>query len=196
MKLCCHQPNYFPNQNYFDKIAAADTFVILDDVQFEKNGFTNRNRIKYMDGDLWLTIPVIQKSDQLIKDVKTQNSIWVAKHFKTLENKYGRSHFIEGMFGYESDKLMDWTMRSLIFSCLKLNITFAPIMSSTVNAEGKSTEKLVNICKQLKADTYLSGVGAKSYMDMQLFEKEGINVEFMPAKPAPYSILTTLLKWR
>jgi len=193
VKISAHQPNYFANQNYFDKIKASDIFVMLDDVQFEKNGFTNRNRIPNGDKDLWLTIPIIHKAGQLITDVKTANDLWKEKHRKTLLNKYKDAEFINSFFDYDSDKLIDWTGRSVVLGLVKLEIDFKIIKSSQLDINTTGTQRLIDICKNLNADTYLSGQGAKKYMDMDLFERAGITVEYMPEKNEPYSILNSIL---
>jgi hypothetical protein len=192
MRLACHQPNYFPNQNYFDKIAACDLFIILDDVQFEKNGFTNRNRIPGDDKELWMTIPIIHKYGQLIKDVVIVKDYWKRKHYQTLECKYdkGKCEAIKSFFDYESDSLIDWNIRSLKYVMSDLEY----ITSSMLRIETRSTERLIDICNKVGADTYVSGIGSKKYMDMELFAKAGIEVEFMLIKTEPYSILDTLLR--
>ncbi|MFA5234197.1 MAG: WbqC family protein [Sulfurimonas sp.] len=207
-KLSCHQPNYFSNNNYFEKIKQSDIFVLLDDVQFEKNGFTNRNRIPTKNGDLWFTIPIIHEEKQLIKDVKIAVDIWKEKHKRTIENIYGKSKFIEHFFdkesnyNYNSEKLIDWTWRSILFVMSELNkinndcsAAFLKMkFSSELNINTTGTQRIIDICKYFKADTYLSGNGAKKYMDMELFEQNNIIVEFMPEKYEPYSILNTILK--
>jgi hypothetical protein len=191
--LSCHQVNYFPNKNYFDKIKASDIFVMLDDVQFEKNGFTNRNKIPNGINDLWLTIPIIHKAGQLIKDVKTTNDLWKEKHRKTLLHKYKDAEFINSFFDYNSDNLVDWTARSIIFVVAELEIDFKIIRSSQLEIFSTGTQRLVDICEYFHADTYLSGQGAKKYMDIELFNKAGIKVEFMPEKHEPYSIINSIL---
>jgi hypothetical protein len=193
MILSAHQPNYFANKNYFDKIKQSDVFVILDDVQFEKNGFTNRNKIPNGINDLWLTIPIIHKAGQLIKDVKTTNDLWKEKHRKTLLHKYKDAEFINSFFDYNSDNLVDWTARSIIFVVAELEIDFKIIKSSQLEIFSTGTQRLVDICEYFHADTYLSGQGAKKYMDIELFNKAGIKVEFMPEKHEPYSIINSIL---
>jgi hypothetical protein len=166
---------------------------MLDDVQFEKNGFTNRNKIPNGDGDLWLTIPVIHKLGQNIMDVYIADNKWQRKHQKTLLAKYKDKDFINDYFDFRSDKLIDWTARSIIFVVAELEIDFKIIRSSQLEIFSTGTQRLVDICEYFHADTYLSGQGAKKYMDIELFNKAGIKVEFMPEKHEPYSIINSIL---
>jgi len=89
-----HQPNYIPALSYFAKMAAADVFVILDDVEYSKNNWTNRNRLKGANGLVWLTVPVRYSngSRQLISEIEPVNeSKWRTKHWRTLIANYSRA---------------------------------------------------------------------------------------------------------
>ena len=194
MKIAIHQPNYFPNKNYFNKIKNSDIFVLLDDVQFEKNGFTNRNRIPTKNSDIWLTIPIIHKFGQLISEVKIFNDNWKVKHKKTLENIYGKSIFLDEFFNYESDLLIDWNIHSLNYMGIYEKKYPCFVLSSNLNIKSVKTQRIIDICKHFQANTYLSGNGAKKYIDMDLFEQNNIKIEFMPIVDEPYSILNTILK--
>ena len=80
-----HQPVYLPWLGSFEKVISSEKFVFLDDVQFEKNGFQNRNKIRTYDGEIWLTVPVKAKSQTLLKDVKINYSTdWINKHKKSI----------------------------------------------------------------------------------------------------------------
>lgn len=197
MRCSIHQPNYFSNQNYFDKIKASDIHVILDDCQFEKNGFTNRNKIPNNKNDLWLTIPIVHSLGQRIKDVKTLNDIWINKHKNTLLHRYTNDNskeFINDFFDYENAKLINWTVRSLIHVISFLEIDFKIITSSQLHINTTGSQRLIDICKEMNCDTYISGQGGKKYLDEKLFESNRIAIEYMPSINAPYSILDTILK--
>ena len=86
-----HQPLYFPWLGYFFKIGSADEFVFLDDAQFVKNGFVNRNRIVTRQGIKWLSIPVKNRLGQAINETKFSDPRWRRKHLQTLRSVYGQS---------------------------------------------------------------------------------------------------------
>ena len=186
MILAAHQPQFMPWLGYLDKMRHCDVFVILDDVQFKKNEWQNRNRIWSKTGPQWLTVPVLHKFPQNIDDVEINNLVnWREVHFKTIRQNYSGSAFwdvnkkeIEKFYSVKWTKLIDVNMESIIFLNKKLGINPDFRMSSELGAEGKSTERLVNICKKLGADTYLAGAGGKEYMDLPLFDKAGIKVVF------------------
>ncbi|PYN14894.1 MAG: hypothetical protein DME05_13725, partial [Candidatus Rokuibacteriota bacterium] len=92
MKIAIHQPHYLPWLGYFAKWAAADLFVFLDTVQFEKNGWQNRNRIKTRDGARWLTVPVRASLGTPIKDVTIdERQPWPGRHLRMIEHAYAKA---------------------------------------------------------------------------------------------------------
>jgi len=99
MIISIHQPNFLPWIGYFYKLVRSDIFVFLDNVQYTKNSFINRNRIKTPQGALWLTVPVTFKFGQLINEVRINNQTdWRKKHLKTLEMNYRKAKFFEEVF--------------------------------------------------------------------------------------------------
>ena len=89
-----HQPVYLPWLGFFKKIMSSDIFVFLDDVQYEKNGFQNRNKIRTYDGDMWLTVPVKAKSQTLLNEVSIDNSgNWSNKHIKSVFYNYSKTKY-------------------------------------------------------------------------------------------------------
>ena len=96
MKISAHQPAYLPWGGFIERISLSDVFIILDDVQFEKNSFTNRNQIKTSNGPTWLTVPVSLKghTSSSIKDIEiANNKPWHKKHWKTIQQNYKKSPF-------------------------------------------------------------------------------------------------------
>jgi hypothetical protein len=198
MVVAIHQPNFLPWLGYFYKIAKSDVFVLLDNVQYSKNGFINRNKVKTPPGiELWLTVPVKSNglSDLLIKDVHISNQIdWRKKHLQTLEMSYKRSRYFNQLYDdikkvyYE----VDWNNLCLFNISLlkmiidKLDLKTQLITASELNVEGKSTQLLINIIKKLNGQTYLSGYGGSKYQDEDLFEKAGITLQYYDFKPPTY----------
>ncbi len=187
MKVAIHQPNFLPWLGYFYKIAKCDVFVFLDSVQYTKNSFINRNKIKTPQLDAWLTVPVSFKFGELISEVRINNDTsWREKHLKTLEMNYKKSKCFEEVFNEIKQiyYLKDWqylsdfniSLLKAITSYIGLNKSF--IKSSTWDIPAQSTELLVQIVKKMNGNTYLSGFGGANYQEEDLFTKEGISLEY------------------
>ncbi len=186
-----HQPEHFPYQGFFQKMSESDLFVILDNVNFRKNYFQNRNKIVNKQGkEEWFGFPVPKKSTSLqIKDVVTvDNSInnWrrkvVAKLLHNLK--------IDLTSIYQFEKLVDINMESIKWCRNKLKIQTPMVFASELNVVGSKSELLLNICRKTNATTYLSGPSGKDYLDIQMFKNHNINVEFFnPQVENYYSML-------
>lgn len=186
MILAAHQPQFMPWLGYFGKMKQADVFVILDDVQFKKNEWQNRNRIRTHDGPQWLTVPVLHDFGQNINEVRTNNAVgWQARHLKALQGAYAKAPAftrvmaeMHAFYAKPLDMLYPVNMESIHYLRGKLGVDTPLKFSSEVKPKGVSTERLVSLCKILGADTYLAGAGGKEYMDMALFERAHIRVMF------------------
>ncbi|HEU5324078.1 MAG TPA: WbqC family protein, partial [Methylomirabilota bacterium] len=173
MKVAIHQPQYLPWIGYFDKIDQADCFVALDTVQFKKNEWQNRNRIKTPGGWQWLTVPVRQRFLQRIADVEIDNTAaWPRKHLQALTQSYGGSPFFgvhapffRTLYSRRWDRLLDLNVAVLRYLVDALQIRTELILASSLTAPGTATQRLVEICRALGADTYISGAGGKDYLD-------------------------------
>ncbi len=186
MKVAIHQPQYLPWCGYFNKIINCDVFVFLDDVQYKKNEWQNRNRIKNKNGTIWLTVPVHYRFGQKINEVYIDNKIlWRKDHLKSIEYNYKKAKYfddffpvIENLLKKEYDLLVDVNIESIKIILSYLGIEKKIIKSSELKVEGEKTNRLINICKKLSADVYISGVGAKEYLVVEEFEKNGIKLIF------------------
>ncbi len=194
MKLSIHQSQYIPWPAYFKKIALSDKFVILDDVQFQKNGIQNRNKLRNKNGDFWLTIPVKSSLRESIKDKEIADDKWKKKHFQSISQSYSKSPFwdslkdeIEALYSIETNKLNDINIFFIKFIISKLKIDTEIIISSNEDFSGKKSDLILNICSNLKASKYLSGTGSEDYLDIDSFKEKGIIVEFIKSLPAIYS---------
>ncbi|MHB8566833.1 MAG: WbqC family protein [Nitrososphaerales archaeon] len=195
MKVAIHQPHYFPHPGFFHKLSLADVFVIMDDVQYDKR-FTNRNRILDPHGPLWLTVP-INKSHKFLPNmhVEINNDMqWREDHLTKILGSYSNaSYFFLYRDYFENLYKRDWkTLFELDYETTKktmewLGINIPVIKESELNAKGESNERLINVCKSLGADTYVSGTGAKAYLDERLFEKNNLKVEFQNYTQTPYT---------
>lgn len=185
-KIAILQSNYIPWKGYFDLIAAVDEFILYDDMQFTKNDWRNRNKIKTPKGLEWLSIPVGSDISRKIREVALPENDWQAKHLKSLDINYGRAPYFDEIMGlikpiYNNGniKTLSAFNRALIECvCGYLNIkTKISYSWDYALGEGKS-ERLVNLCQQANAQLYVSGPAAKDYLDTQLFEQSSIKVEW------------------
>jgi hypothetical protein len=200
MIVSIHQPNFIPWLGYFYKIYKSDVFVILDNVQFTKNGFTNRNRIKTPQGENWLTFPVIQ-SGKFGQDItncvifhkdqsarKIVNSVLANYKKSTYFDKYFTE--FSDIIHRDTDKLCAINTELVHWILRELDIHTKVVKASELKSlEGESTERLVSICSELEATKYLAGLGAKKYQNDELFEQRGIELIHSPFKYPEYKQL-------
>ncbi|MCS7232099.1 MAG: WbqC family protein, partial [Elusimicrobiota bacterium] len=197
MKVAIHQPQYLPWSGYFNKILQCDIFVFLDDVQYKKNEWQNRNKIKSFTGEIWLTVPVHYKFGQRINEVEIDNKIfWRKDHMKTIKVNYSKSKFFDVFYPYiekflskEYFKLVDVNIESVKMILSYLGVERRIVLSSEIKPEGEKTKRLVDICKKLSAEIYISGVGAKDYLEIEEFEKNKIKVVFQEYSTPEYQQL-------
>ncbi|MGB2662315.1 MAG: WbqC family protein [Candidatus Omnitrophota bacterium] len=186
MKVAIHQPQYLPWLGYFDKMDQSDVFVLLDDVQYKKNEWQNRNKVRNTKNWHWLTVPVLFKFKQKVNEVKINNKQnWREKHLKSIKLNYSRAPYFEKYISFfresylkEWEYLVDLNLHFIHYLKDALEIKAELVRSSALNVKGKKTERLIGICRHLGADTYLSGAGAKDYLDEEQFKKSGITLKF------------------
>lgn len=175
-KVAILQSNYIPWKGYFDMVAFVDEFILFDDMQFTKNDWRNRNKIKSPQGVAWLSVPVGQNINRRIRDVETTDKLWRQKHWRTLEANYRRAPFFREIAEWlqplylEKVQNLSCINRNFIEAiCRYLGITTKISNSCDYRLVEGKTEKLVDICKQAGATEYISGPSAKDYIDMQKF---------------------------
>lgn len=189
-KVAILQSNYIPWKGYFDIINSVDEFILYDDMQYTRRDWRNRNKIKTAQGLSWLTIPVDAKGKffQKINETRICEADWPVKHWKALVHNYRRARFFsnyEEIFaelyhGCSDDSLLSQVNLKFIKIINKiLGIKTKVLLSSEFDlAEGKS-ERLIALCKDTGAGKYLSGPAAMGYLDVDLFEHNGVMVEWM-----------------
>jgi len=183
------QSNYIPWKGYFDIINAVDEFILLDDVQYTKHDWRNRNRIKTPQGIQWLTIPIRTRGrwPLPIRDVEVEPSAWARKHWKTIAQSYGKAvHFkqlgpvFEQLYATLDERhLSDLNRRFITTICGLLGIRTRITWSMDYCLVEGRNERLVDLCRQVGADVYLSGPAAKAYLDEGLFRAHSIQVQYM-----------------
>ena len=197
MKIGILQPGYLPWLGFFEQMHKSDVFVIYDDVQYDKESWRNRNRIKTANGVQWLTVPVIIRFEDapLINDIKIDNKLnWRKKHLHSIRQNYSKAAYFkkyidifEHAFSKDWEYLVDIDMHFILKLAGALGIDCNKIVrSSTFSVSGDKIERLVNICKLFKADTFYEGVAGKNYIDENYFESHGIKVEYQDYKHPVY----------
>ena len=187
-KVAILQSNYIPWKGYFDIIGSVDEFIIYDEVQYTKNDWRNRNKIKTPTGVQWITIPVFQKGlQQKISETRISNDKWAVKNWQTIKVNYSRAaHFKEFAPRFEEfylntklTLLSEINLFLITLICDLLSIKTKISNSKDYTMSGDPTEKLVSICQQAGAVKYLSGPAAKNYLREEFFTSAGITVEWM-----------------
>ena len=183
------QSNYIPWKGYFDLIASVDEFILLDDVQYTKRDWRNRNLIKTAQGVQWLTIPVVNKGRQaqLIEETEISEA-WADQHWARIRHSYSKAPFFrdyEPQVGalYEAaggmKRLSDINRLFLGGLCDLLGIHTPVVNSRDYDSQGAKTEKILSLCHSAGAACYLSGPSARDYLEEQTFSAAGVKVAWM-----------------
>lgn len=183
------QPGYLPWLGFFDQVQRSDIFVLYDDVQYDKNGWRNRNRIKSTAGSPhWLTVPVLVRSlEQLVLETQIDNrQPWARKHIGTIRQFYSKAPNLKRylpelemlLTGRRWESLVDLDEAVIGLLCSWLGLDRRIVRSSSLNVHGQRSERLLNLCLHLGARRYLSGNAAQAYLDLGPFVSHGIRVEF------------------
>lgn len=181
------QPGYMPWLGFFEQVYRSDIFVIYDDVQYDKNGWRNRNRIKCSHGIQWLTVPVRLKGlNTPINEVLIAPGNWARKHLATIHNCYKKSPYFEEVFPIMEAILskewkylvdLDLEIINAVNDYLELNRII--IRSSSLGIKSDDpTMRLVKICKHFNADIFYEGASGKNYLEEDEFNKNGIKLRF------------------
>lgn len=186
------QPSYIPWRGFFDLIRRADVFVFYDDVQYDKHGWRNRNRIKTQAGTQWLTIPVGSKGNvtsglQLSEARIIWTKDWAKKHALTLRGSYAKAPFfadhaamLDSFYAARTERLVDFTIETTLALARALGISNTRfVRSSELGVSGERTERLVRILDKVGANHYISGPSARDYIDDAVFAAAGIGLEYM-----------------
>jgi hypothetical protein len=201
--LAAHQPQFAPWLGYFDKLDRADVFVLLDNVQYKKNEWQNRNRIKGADGPQWLTVPVSGRFGQEIRELDiAARENWQLRHLKTLSTCYRRApHFEDTLELYERiarrpwEKLAELNIQLLRDLVAQLNLETEIVLASELDPlPDHRDERLIELCRRFDARDYLAGAGGRAYMELERYEAAGLNVVFQdyqhPAYPQLFGDFT------
>lgn len=182
------QPSYLPWLGYFAQMEQSDVFVVYDDVQYDKESWRNRNRIKSQQGVQWLTVPALTKGENwpTNRDIRINNAVnWRRKHLNALRLNYSKAPFFldyfssfEELLSEDFEHLFDLNMASLKLLTKLLGLKREILLSSDLKIEGSSTERLVDICRHLFASRFYEGAAGRNYMNCVAFEQADIELVF------------------
>ncbi len=200
MKVAVVQPSYLPWRGYFHMIEKADVFVFYDDVQYDKHGWRNRNRIKTANGPRWITVPVAARgnvaSGLAINEVAIADQRWPAKHLATLRQAYARAPHVERTLavlephltaGHE--QLAELTIALTVALAAELGLEREFVRSSQLGVEGARMQRLLAVLERVGATHYVSGPSARDYLDEASLRAAGITLEYMAYDYPPYGQL-------
>lgn len=194
--LAALQPSYLPWLGYFDQMRRASVFVLYDDVQFDKHGWRNRNRIKTPGGPLWLTVPVLHSGRRRprINEVHIDHRTpWRRKHLNSLRQYYAKAPYardvlsaLEGLLTRDWERLVDLDTAVMTLMAAWLGVTTPVVAASELGIGGERSARLLEICSHFGVRRYLSGDSARNYLDLQMFADAGIEVEWQEFRHPVY----------
>jgi len=182
-KVAILQSNYIPWKGYFDMIAAVDEFIVYDDMQYTKNDWRNRNRIKTAQGLHWLTVPVKMKGrfGQSIREAELDGHAWRSAHWRILSINYRKAkcfsevaEWLGPLYQCEYQTVTELNLVFIAAICKFLDIGTKISCSWNYRLDHGKTERLVSLCQQAGATQYISGPAAKNYIEPSCFSEAGI----------------------
>jgi WbqC-like protein len=196
--VAIHQPNFLPWLGYFNKIAHADVFVVLDNVQFAKTGgtWTNRVRLRINNEGRWVTVPIVRnyRGVRTIAEMKIAPGHWRAKLLQTLQMAYGRARhfgavfpFIEPLIGEPTDELVRYNLTAIgaLAAVLGLDRTRV-VLASELGVSGRGTDLLVALVKAVEGSAYFCGGGAGGYQEDRKYAEAGIRLVYQAFRHPAY----------
>lgn len=196
-KVAIMQPTYLPWVGYFALMDYVDTFIFLDDVQFERRSWQQRNRIKFSDRELMLTVPVkrVGRENECLASVEVDHSSnFIKKHIGSICQSYSYNKSstqiitdVTEILSRKHTKLVDLNLDFIVYFKDLLGIHTNILRSSELNCAGSKTEKLINLCLQVNATDYISPIGSASYLNNgELFNEKSLNFEYFVYNPVEY----------
>lgn len=197
MLLAIHQPNFLPWPGFFHKWMISDSMLLLDTVQYEKNEWQNRNRIKTAQGPQWMTVPVNYRFPQRINEVGIADQRWPRKLCRSVEQAYAKAPYTDDywpplrqILHEPYDSLRDLNVALIRRVGEFLDCTAPLSIASELDVENTDpTGRLLDLCAALKADAYLSGQEGRAYLDRDAFASRGISLYFQAVEAPVYTQL-------
>ena len=181
-----HQPDFAPYIGFFQRLVNADLFIILDNVQFvhSNNGWTHRDKIRTREGSKWITNSIRKTSrNSLMNEIFYSKSDWRTRNLNLIKENYRKAKFFEILFPFFEDlyflktqSLLEFNMFWINAICDLLDLKIDVMYSSKLNVSGVKNDMIINLLKSVNASNYLSGDGAKAYLDEGIFTANNINL--------------------
>jgi len=199
--LSAHQPAYLPWLGLFHKIMLSDIFVIFDEVQFIKDSFDNRNKIKTSSAALWLTVPILTKGrfPLLLRDAvidNVHNLVWRKKHLSAVENSYRKApyfdkyiDFFRDLYGQEWNEFLPLCDKIFKYLLLELCIDTKILYAHDHDFKRQKSDLVLDMCQKLNADLFIFGALGRNYAKKEDFERSGIFIYFQDYRHPCYSQL-------
>ena len=195
MILTAHQPQFFGGYaGYISKIDEADIYIYMDDVDYSKNDFINRNRIRTKDSWQWLAVPILYQGHAKIKDILIDNTKnWRKKHIKTIEQNYSKAPYfdkyiesIKSIYWFNWSSLSDFNYYCLAVVLAELGIDTRIAKMSNHDFRGEKSDLILDMCLTLKCDKFIFGANAIDYIQPKLFSDAGIQIELQNYQQIEY----------
>ena len=192
MIIAIHQPHFLPWLGYLHRMAQVDAFVLLDHVQFERRNYQNRTMIRMNGAAHWLTVPVVQRSqqerivDKEVDNGKDEARYWGRQCATTLQHVYGKAAFyreyapaLRAILEKRYTKLVDLNQATLDFLRDAFGVRTPLVRSSELNVGGHRADLVLEICKAVGADRLLAGMGgSRGYLNVEDFARQGVRIEW------------------
>ncbi|MDQ6994542.1 MAG: WbqC family protein [Mariprofundaceae bacterium] len=192
--ITIHQPNYLPWSGFFHKWMISDAFIILDTVQYHKNEWQNRNRIKTRQGAQWLTVPVSYRFPQTIQEVGIASQAWARKQMAAVEQAYSKAPFFQDyypslqvLWQQPWEKIADLNVAVIRLLGDMLGCDAPLLLASEMTTESDDpTQRLIQLCQEVKGTAYLSGSEGRNYLQKDVFESSGLDLYFQAVEAPIY----------
>jgi len=195
-KVAIMQPTYLPWAGYFNMMNYADIFVMLDDVQFNKRSWQQRNKILFQGAEKILTISVKSKglANQKILDVEIADYRDLSRHFEQIKSSYKNSFFfyqisdgLKSIYNSRFEKLIDLNIALINFFKEILEIKTKIIFASNLNITGSKSQLMLNILNSINTGTFLSAPGSRKYIeDEGILQNQGFKINYFEQTPIEY----------
>jgi len=197
--VTAHQPAYLPWLGLLHKAALADTFVLVDTVQFERDSFVNRNRLRCPEGWRWLTVPVLAKGHMTadMRSLRIAPRPWARKHRTALQMFYGRAPFfaehapfLDDLYQRDWELIVDLCEHTLLYLFRAFDIGARLVRASTLGLSGTKSDLVLDLCRATGARTFVFGALGRRYAQIDAFVAAGIHTVFQdyqhPSYPQAY----------
>tara|TARA_R100001163_G_C5050254_1_gene187137 strand:+ start:128 stop:859 length:732 start_codon:yes stop_codon:yes gene_type:complete len=200
--LVAHQPEFFPWLGFISKARMGDVYYILDTVQFMKEHWHSRNKIRKKDGWLWISTPVLQSKSKLLMwpEARIDNSKnWKRKQLNSIRMCYSRAEYFEDIFSeleeiYSKDYeyLIDFSEEIIKYAFKKFDINIpiyrtSKLIENGKDISGKKSDLIIKMCKSAGARTFVFGQDGKTYIEKDKFDNENINYVFQKFSHPKYN---------